>query len=441
MDRSYKNIENNSRLLTENVVDNRARAFGRSGMKIITDQGSVLEISGGSHATAIVNDGGRILQNASAMILKNGYALTGRGIRHIAQEELAEKICDLFNDPNARVFFTSGGTEAVETAIRLAIYIQKMRGKESACMIIGRKYSYHGMSLLTRNVADHPIHSILPTELNMNWPKLPEPNCRRCPLSFEEGKCSLQCASVLEEYISEYGEQRIAAIIIEPISGSTGGALLPPKGYIDKLSEICKIHNILFVSDETITAFGRTGKNFVSESKLMDIVVGGKTLGGGFIPINSVVISSRLCDEMITFNGNLPLRLTFSGVPIACYIALSVQNYIHENNLVERVRDNTQFINNELKNICNSEIPHAIVCGTGHLWALEIEIPKEQGCEFLAKMKKFAANEGIEFMGGIREGINKEYIHIMFTPPFDATKEELEISINSLVSIALLKHI
>ena len=140
-------------------------------MTIHTDQADLLELSGGSHATCIANDHNEILAEAVRHLQQTVVALTGRTVSHVIQRELAELIHSQFNDAGARVYFTSGGTEAVETAVRICHHIQRLRGRD-ASTVVGRDFSYHGMSLLARNISHHPVHSVLPEAVDLKWPKL-----------------------------------------------------------------------------------------------------------------------------------------------------------------------------------------------------------------------------------------------------------------------------
>lgn len=434
-----------SRLLTDEVFDSRAIVSDRFGMKLLTNCQDIIEISSGSHATAIGHDDGEVISKTIRRLSKCSFPLTGRKVIHELQCELASIVCNKTTDNKARVFFTSGGTEAVETAFRITSYLQELRGKKGANVIIGRQNSYHGMSLLARNAADHPVHSRVLQPQKETWPKLPEPHCQVCPLEKKMGDCSLDCANILQQIIEEQGKNRISAVIFEPISGSTGGALVPPDGYIRTLSKICRSNEIPLIADETITSFGRTGDSFVTKLlSEVDIIIGGKTLGGGFVPINSVILSSGLCNELYELNANIPLRLTFSAPPAICAFAISAQEYIESKQLMKKVKNNTQIIRNMfLQNESFIKMESSVsLHGQGHLWALNAVALKGKGYILFAETKRIASNNGVELMGGIREYASNDIVHIMLTPIFDAIKSELELGVqltNELILEALQK--
>lgn len=414
-----------SKLLPERLGAPRPLAVSRRGARLTTDVGEILEIAGGAHASCIVNDQGAILTAAVDRIQRAPFPCTSRSVRHSFQDELAERVVDLFGDPAARVYFTSGGTEAVETAARLAYHIQSLRGRRRASVIVGRTHSYHGMSLLARNIGHHPVHSALPDGLDFGWPKLPEPRCSDCPMQCAPAGCDLRCVDVLEDILKRVGTERVAAVIIEPVSGTTGAALVPPQGYIQRLSKLCRSNRILLIADETVTAFGRTGAAFATGAGLADIVVGGKCLGGGFAPVNAVILSSVLVDELSKNSEELPLRLTFAGNPLACVIATCAQEYADRRNLYSIVRQRSTTIGDGLAQLVRDDGVPAIISGIGHLWSVQVPVRRGDGIPALDHLRRSASVHGLEFMGGVIVGLQCDYVHLMFTPAFDITDPEL----------------
>ena len=417
-----------SHLLTETISDSRECMISRNGMEVLLESGgSIWELSGGSHASAIVHGGEEIIQTVGNRLQEANCALTGRAISHPLQIELANIVCNEYGDQNARVFFTSSGTDAVETAVRLAYHIQSERGKNDSVIVIGKQYSYHGMSVLTRNIESHPVHSRMIPSLNYGWPKIPEPSCNHC--CFTRTNCNLQCAYELLNLIKDHGQDRIAAVIIEPISGSTGAALIPPPKYIETIAGICREHGILLIADETITAFGRTGRSFLS-SDYADITVGGKLLAGGFAALNSVIVSGKLCDELMQYSNPLPLRLTFSAPPYEALMAICVQEYIHDHQILENVRNHDLIIRKMLEDEISKHPSHVQINGCGHLWGLEWIVSIGTGKEAYSKLKDIATKMSVECMGGFRNYFDCDVCHIMFTPPLDAKLDELQHSVD-----------
>ena len=422
-----------SRLLSERLSAPPPLALSRIGPAVSTERGTIVETAGGSHASCIVHDRGSIVTDALERLRQQPFPATSRSFRHPFQDALADSIVKRSGDTEALAYFTSGGTEAVETAVRLAYHIQSLRGRPNASIVIGRTYSYHGMSLLARNLGHHPVHSALPAGVDLKWPKLPEPRCTECPMDCPPDGCNLTCADVLDDTVRRLGPEHIAAVIAEPVSGTTGAALVPPPGYLERLASICRRHGILFIADETVTAFGRTGKLFATGPGVADILVGGKCLGGGFAPINAVIVSSAISNEVSQRDQALPLRLTFAGNPLCCVIAICVQEYMARLDLGRLVDSHTTLISSTFKRLCaNAKIP-ANISGVGHLWSIQLPVATGTADRALASLKLASERNGAEFMGGLIEGRSGDFVHMMFTPAFDLTDPELQVGMELVV--------
>ena len=245
--------------------------------------------------------------------------------------------------------------------------------------------------------------------------------------------CNLTCADVLDDTVRRLGPEHIAAVIAEPVSGTTGAALVPPPGYLERLASICRRHGILFIADETVTAFGRTGKLFATGPGVADILVGGKCLGGGFAPINAVIVSSAISNEVSQRDQALPLRLTFAGNPLCCVIAICVQEYMARLDLGRLVDSHTTLISSTFKRLCaNAKIP-ANISGVGHLWSIQLPVATGTADRALASLKLASERNGAEFMGGLIEGRSGDFVHMMFTPAFDLTDPELQVGMELVV--------
>lgn len=428
-----------SRVLTEQVVDYRPVALERDGTQVRTATGLILEVAGGSHASCIVRDDGEIAQRALARIGRHRFASSGRLYSNDAQVELADLVVGATSDRSARVFFTSGGTESFETAIRLAHHMQEVRGCPTRSLVVGRQFSYHGMSLLARATASHPVHSRLPPGLIATIPKLPEPRCDACPLNKERQSCGLACADVLDEVLDELGTDKVAAVVLEPVAGTTGGALPPPVGYLGRIEAICRKRGVLLILDETVTAFWRTGVAFFGETEVQaDIVFGGKCLAAGFAPLGCVVVRGDLCDELMHAKRDLPLRLTFAGNAVACSFGLAAQEYIREKGLGARVLSNSTVLRGLLERACEVSRIGAAVTGIGHLWAINVSFPPPTAQKFSLHLRKAAARRGIEALIGQRPGSNATPVHMLVCPPFDANDEDLKLITTSAANLMAL---
>lgn len=410
--------------LAETVDDYRPLAFDRAGGTVWTSEGKFLELAGGSHASCIVHDEGELKRRLLRRFSVEPLPLLSRALAGAAQLELAERVVTDWGDLRARAYFVSGGTEGIETAIRLAHHIQRQRGRPEATKCIGRQLSYHGMSQMARALGDHPVHGRLGA-LDPHWPKIPEPRCSDCPLSLHRDTCGLACADLLDDAIQDAGSETVSAHVFEPVGGTTAGAVLPPVGYLERIREICAHHSVLLIADETITAFWRTGRALRTPSGAADIVVGGKCLAAGLAPICAVLVAGNLVDELRRDGAALPLRLTFAGNPLACAAAAVVQDYVQETGLGDHVARNGTLIYNLLAD----RLPvgkDIQIHGTGHLWSVSVRCKSlEEANRHLASARRRANEAAVEFMGGARSSHEYGWFHVMISPAFDCTEEEI----------------
>ena len=172
--------------------------------------------------------------------------------------ELSNKITFLAPKPMTRTYFVSGGSEANETAIKLAIKYQKLQGNNNKTMIISRWQSYHGNTLGALSVSGHTIRRRDYSAILFQTPHIPPAYCFHCPYNKHSDNCELECARALEVAIKRNGPENIAAFIAEPIVGATLGAVPPVDEYFPLIREICDTYDVLFIADEIMSGFGRT---------------------------------------------------------------------------------------------------------------------------------------------------------------------------------------
>ena len=238
--------------------------------------------------------------------------------------QLSEKLASITPGDQNTVFFCSGGSEAVESAIKLARQYHYHRGQPKRQKIIGRRGSYHGgtyaaMSVSgTRPVTD-PYHSpFMPGVLHAS-----PPNCYRCDFRQTFPSCDLLCADQIGQMIEYENPDTVAAVIAEPISAANG-IVVPPEGYWPRLREICDKHGVLLITDEVINGFGRTGKMFASEhfNVVGDMMTMAKGLTSGYVPMGGVMCRPHVVEAFGGANSVSHL-LTYGGHPVAAAAALA----------------------------------------------------------------------------------------------------------------------
>ena len=314
-------------------------------------------------------------------------------------EEYASELLE-FAGPNFRggaVYFTSGGSEAIEAALKLARQFQVEIGNFSRSEIVSRNQSYHGATLgavaISRNKKRREIYRPMLREFST----VNAPYCYRCAYDCTDGcrNCGQEYALEVEAAIAA-SDGKVAAVILEPVSGATLGAVVPPPGYLEKVSEICRRHEVLLIADEVMTGMGRTGRNFAVDhwGVAPDILVTAKGLSSGYAPLGAVIISHDVVDAIATGSGSFIHGFTYSSHPISLAAGRAVLANINRTNLVQAAdSDSNDSPASNLKQAL-AELRSLPVVGDvrgiGLLWAIEFVSDKVSKSTFPAE-KNFAA--------------------------------------------------
>ncbi|MCY4542893.1 MAG: aminotransferase [Rhodobacteraceae bacterium] len=252
---------------------------------------------------------------------------------------LAAKLAELAPGDLNRAHFATGGSTAVDSAFRLVQYYQSCQGKPEKIHMIARKQSYHGSTYASMSLGykehDRSSHFAFITDTIHH---LSAPDLYRAPEGMDEDAFCDFLVDEFETTIAEIGAEFIGGFFAEPVMGA-GGVLVPPRGYLPRMREICRRHDILFVSDEVVTAFGRLGHWFASESVfdiVPDIICSAKGLSSGYLPISAVIYSDRV-HEVISegdSSRSYPSGFTYSGHPVCCAAALKNIEIMERTNLL-----------------------------------------------------------------------------------------------------------
>ncbi len=301
-----------------------------------------------------------------------------------AAEQLAEKIDSLTPEGLKYSFFVNSGSEATETALKIAIQYWQEKGKHKKTQIISRWMSYHGITLGALSMSGHTLRRERFVSLLESYPSVSPPYCYRCPYSLQFPNCHLQCAEELQTAIHRIGSENVAAFICEPVIGAAGGAISPPEGYMQVIKQICEKNDILLIADEVMTGVGRTGKMLACEHEKVvpDIVTLGKGLSGGYTPIAATVVSEKIMQPIVNGSGSIMSGHTFSGNPLSCSIALAVVKYIEHNNIMEGVAGKSVFLQKGLQKLQNQFPFIGDIRGRGLLLGLEFVEDKQKKTPF-----------------------------------------------------------
>lgn len=266
-----------------------------------------------------------------------------------AAVEFAATLSELTPGELSTAFFVCDGSEAVETAFKLAKQYNYYRGLPRKYKIISRRDSYHGttMGALSAMGANHPLRRIM-DPLVPGYLFVDRPYCYRCPYGREYPNCSIDCARALEKLILDEGPEQVAAFIAESIM-QMGGCVIPPPEYFPMIREICDKYDVLFIDDEVITGFGRTGKMFGIEhfGVVPDIMVMAKQLTSGYVPMGAAVTKPSVIGEFPVFRH----IHTYGAHPVACKAASVNLEIIKREELVENAREMGEYFLNGLKEL------------------------------------------------------------------------------------------
>jgi len=259
--------------------------------------------------------------------------------------ELATRITKHTPGNLNRIFFSTGGSDAVETAIKIAIAYHKANGQGERFRIVGRERAYHGMHIggtsvggMINNVKTY-ASLLMPGVVHMRHTHLPEHK-------FISGQpeTGVELAEDLERFAANFGAENIAACIVEPTAGSTG-TLVPPKGYLQRLREICDKHGILLIFDEVITGWGRMGSAFASQEfgVTPDIMTMAKATTNGVVPMGAVACKEEIYNTIVDNAPKGAIELfhgyTYSAIPVAVAAGLAVQDIIEKEDIFNRVKE------------------------------------------------------------------------------------------------------
>jgi putrescine aminotransferase len=277
------------------------------------------------------------------------YTATFGGVSSPPAVELAERITALTPGLSG-VFFVSGGSEANETAIKLARRHWVHRGAPQKSIVLAHDRGYHGLAGVTTTTTRlQPYHDDFGAAAP-DVAEVPAPYTYRCAAGVpcDAETCPICQGEELERTIEELGADRVAALVVEPVFGS-GGVIVPPPGYLRRIREICDRQQVLLIVDEVITGFGRTGSWFACEHEgvTADMITFAKGVTGGYVPLGGVILSNALWDELrdpARQPGYLMHGFTHSGHPVACAVALAVIDAIEREGLLARVRETSEVL-------------------------------------------------------------------------------------------------
>jgi adenosylmethionine-8-amino-7-oxononanoate aminotransferase len=437
-------MSNDTALFPRNFRKGFPIAVGGEGSWIFSADGRKFLDAAGQAAVVNIGHGvpeiGRAMAEQSSQL---AFAHTSQ-FHSAPAEKLAARLLSLA-PPNfqngGRVYFTSGGSEATETAIKLVRQYHLERGQPARYRILSRLQSYHGSTLgamtVSGNVARRaPYQPLLP-----EWGHIAPCFCFHCPFDKAFPQCQVACADDLDSFLAANDAASAAAFIFEPVVGATLGAAVPPEGYVARIAEICRKRGILLVADEVMTGMGRTGKPFAIQHWGVepDIILTGKGIAGGYAPLGAVLVAPNVVAGFENGSGAFMHGFTYQAHPVATAAGNAVLDYIEANNLFERVPPAALALRSALAPL---ELHRHVgeVRGLGLLVGIEFVRDKSTRAPFdpsqatAEKIRSAGMEEGVLTYPtqGCADGIRGD--HILVAPPFIIKPEESAVIATALAS-------
>jgi adenosylmethionine-8-amino-7-oxononanoate aminotransferase len=367
-------------------------------------------------------------------------------------EEFAQELLDFAGElfAGGAVYFTCGGSESVETALKLARQYQVEIGQSNRHRILSRQQSYHGATLGALAVSGNKKRREIYLPMVREFEHVGIPYCYRCAFECTDScyNCGQQYAAELERAI-QAANGTAAGFIFEPMSGATLGAVTPPPGYLQAIAETCRRHGVLLIADEVMTGMGRTGRNFAVEhwDIAPDILVTAKGLSSGYAPLGAVIASKRIVDAIAAGSGAFLHGFTYNAHPASVAAGCAVLRRVRALKLVNAADSGAEgtagsALKEALESLRDLEAV-GDVRGLGLLWGVEFVANKKTKAPF-APEKNFAGLVGqtcfrrgllVYPMQGCVDGVAGD--HLLIAPPAVITAEQTNWAVEQLRAAVL----
>jgi len=409
-----------------------------------------VSVTRGEGAYLVMEDGSRILDAAGGAIVTNighGRSEVAKAVAKATEEEgyvvppwhtpsrvrLIERLAANWLPPHlSRVHLACGGSEGVESAMKIAIQHFAAVGRPEKCKIVGRSISYHGTTLATTAVAGHAARKRGLEHVLQSYPSTPTPYPLRCPGNDPAG----YYLEAFEATVEAEGPDTIAAFVGEPIVGASGGAIVPPDAYWPGIREICDRHEILLIADEVMTGFGRTGRTFGYQHwpYAPDILVAGKGIAGGYAPLTGVFATEAIAAPIGETDINVMFH-TFAAHPAACAAGDKVLEIMERENLVERAATTGEKLMGALSDAIGDHPNVAEIRGRGLLQGVELVADRDTLEQFpiednvTGKLVGECLRRGVFLYGG-GTGVVRDIMVI--GPPFIIDDDDIDRIVGAL---------
>jgi adenosylmethionine-8-amino-7-oxononanoate aminotransferase len=408
---------------------------GGQGLELVAADGRrYLDACGGAAVSCLGHGHPAVIDAIMRQVQQLEYAHTSF-FTNAAAEELAESIAASCPQPLERVYFVGGGSEAVETALKMCRQYHLERGQPSRSRLISRRQSYHGNTLgalaAGGNAARRAPYEPLLTDVTLIDPCFEYHYAQPHESAAEY---AARAAAQLEAEIQRLGPGNVMAFIAETVVGATAGAVPPVPGYFRHIREICDRHGVLLILDEVMCGTGRCGSFLACEQDgiVPDLVTLAKGLGAGYQPIGAVVCSKQIHDTFARGSGAFQHGHTYSAHAVACAAALAVQRVIREEDLLVRVRTTGEYLTEALHHRFAGHPEVGDIRGRGLLQAIELvrdrrsRTPFDPALRLHARIRRAAFELGLMVYpgGGTLDGWQGD--HVLLAPPYNTTHAQID---------------
>ena len=340
-----------------------------------------------------------------------------------------------------KTILTSGGTEAVELAAKIARIYHLDKGDAGKYKVIGRWISYHGISNSALSWGGHLERRKSYKPYMQETGHIPPPYCYRCWFGKEPASCLLECAKALEQEILTQGPEEVSAFIAEPVSGNALCGNYPKKeGYYKLIREICDKYDVLFIMDEVMSGIGRTGFWFAFQQFEVkpDIVTMGKALGGGYFPVGGVGCGKKITETIENGSAMFPAGYSWAGNPLAAAVVVKTIEYKKEHNLIEHVKEMGDYLGAKLDGLMEKHPTIGNVIGKGLFYGIELVKDKQtkepfpRGANYAARVVDECEKNFMFVQSGTGNVKGTAGDMLLVGPAFIVTKQQIDDIVNIL---------
>ncbi len=399
-----------------------------------------LDAAGGA---LVVNIGHGVTEVAEAMAAQARQVAFAHGTQFTSRplEAYAAALAEVATMPDPWLYLVSGGSEATETAIKLARQVCLARGEPGRYKIIARWSSYHGATLGALSASGRAPLRRPYAPLLIDMPHIPPAYCYRCSFGYAQDKpfnrsypaCGVACADALEAKIKRHGPETVAAFIAEPVVGATLAAAVPPPDYWPRVREVCDRHGVLLIADEVMSGLGRTGRWFAVDHWQVtpDILVTAKGASGGYFPLGLVLVRGELVEAIRSGPGSFTHGFTHANGVMGAAVGLAVLRYVQTHDLVAASARMGGYLLQQLEAL--RELPAVgDVRGLGLMAGVELvadkaskrPFPRSQRIAERVQTAAMARGLIVYYGTGLADGVDGDAV--LLGPPFIVTETQVD---------------